>query len=332
MAKTSVSDWDTTAANNTDIASINIDEGMAPSGVNNAFRAAMAQIASYTRQGSNLTSATTLNLDSIDSLYLQVTGTTAISAVTLTNGHIRWVRATGALPLTASASLVVNEQTTGTYTCTAGELLLFVGGSGLVIVWSVGQANNPYFTGGTDVAVADGGTGASTAAGARTNLGIMQFGTPQNTTSGTAINFTGIPSGVKRIVVHFAGVSTNGTSIPMLQIGDSGGLETSGYTGQASTLISVPAITYQGHSTGFLLAGGWAATAQMLGFVTLERYMNNQHVWLISGIIGRVDTNSHQLVAGSKTLSAELDRLTLTTAGGADTFDAGAMNISYELF
>jgi hypothetical protein len=45
MAKNSVTDWDTTAANNTDVGGISIAEGMAPGNVNNAMREMMAQIA-----------------------------------------------------------------------------------------------------------------------------------------------------------------------------------------------------------------------------------------------------------------------------------------------
>lgn len=44
MAKNTVADWDTTAANNTDIGGINIGEGWAAADVNNAFREGMAQI------------------------------------------------------------------------------------------------------------------------------------------------------------------------------------------------------------------------------------------------------------------------------------------------
>ena len=44
MAKNKVSEWSATASNNTDIAGINIAEGCAPSGINNAIREVMAQI------------------------------------------------------------------------------------------------------------------------------------------------------------------------------------------------------------------------------------------------------------------------------------------------
>lgn len=44
MAKTKISEYSSTANSNTDIASINIDEGCAPSGINNAIRTLMKQI------------------------------------------------------------------------------------------------------------------------------------------------------------------------------------------------------------------------------------------------------------------------------------------------
>ena len=44
MAKNKVSDWSATASNNTDIGNINIAEGCAPSGINNAIRELMAQL------------------------------------------------------------------------------------------------------------------------------------------------------------------------------------------------------------------------------------------------------------------------------------------------
>jgi len=44
MAKTKISEFDSTPANNTDIDSINIAEGCAPSGVNNAIRELMSQL------------------------------------------------------------------------------------------------------------------------------------------------------------------------------------------------------------------------------------------------------------------------------------------------
>ena len=45
MAKSAVTDWDVAPANNSDIAGINIAEGCPASGINDAIRTLMAQVA-----------------------------------------------------------------------------------------------------------------------------------------------------------------------------------------------------------------------------------------------------------------------------------------------
>jgi hypothetical protein len=47
MAKSAVTDWDVTPANNSDIAGINIAEGCPASGINDAIRTMMAQVATW---------------------------------------------------------------------------------------------------------------------------------------------------------------------------------------------------------------------------------------------------------------------------------------------
>ena len=67
MAKTKVSEFDSTAANNTDIDSINIAEGCAPSGINNALRSMMSILKTeFFKTGSNNTSLGDGALDSLD--------------------------------------------------------------------------------------------------------------------------------------------------------------------------------------------------------------------------------------------------------------------------
>jgi hypothetical protein len=75
MAKTKISEYDATAGNNTDINSINIDEGCSPSGINNAIRALMSHLKAW--QGG--TSGDTLSIASGGTG--QVTASTAINAL-----------------------------------------------------------------------------------------------------------------------------------------------------------------------------------------------------------------------------------------------------------
>lgn len=151
-------------------------------------------------------------------------------------------------------------------------------------------------------------------------------GTAQATTSGTAIDFTGIPSTVKRITVMFDGVSTTGTSIILIQLG-SGTVEATGYTGAASTIIGASTGS-SSIAVGFAADIITAAAGLLHGTLTLTRVSGNQ--WTGVGIFGRADIARNSFVVGSKSLSGALDRIRVTAANGTDSFDAGTINIMYE--
>ena len=154
-------------------------------------------------------------------------------------------------------------------------------------------------------------------------------GTEQASTSGTAITFSGIPSWAKRITVQFVGVSTSGTSPCLIQLGDSGGVEATGYLGAATALTNSAAVSVSNHTTGFGLGNG-AATNILHGAVVLTLEDAAGFTWVASGGVAFSDGASFSSTAGSKSLSAALDRVVVTTVGGTDTFDAGAINILYE--
>lgn len=156
--------------------------------------------------------------------------------------------------------------------------------------------------------------------------GAVTSGTAVASTSGTAIDFTSIPSWAKRITVMFSGVSTNGTSNPQIQIGDSGGVETSGYSGHTTFLGAV--VVSAANSAGFLANHGGNAGVVITGVATLCNLTGN--VWVFAWT-GAYETSAYTIVgSGSKTLSSTLDRIRITTVNGTDTFDAGTINILYE--
>lgn len=150
-------------------------------------------------------------------------------------------------------------------------------------------------------------------------------GTAVASTSGTAIDFTSIPSWVKRITVMFSGVSTNGTSNLQIQLG-SGSPTTSGYLGTsvASTAGGNSAAT---STTGFVLLAG-AATYLFNGVGVFTNLTGN--VW--SGVVnlGQSDSARASSVYASISLAGTLDRVRFTTVNGTDTFDAGNVNIFWE--
>lgn len=156
------------------------------------------------------------------------------------------------------------------------------------------------------------------------------MGTAVATTSGTSIDFTGIPSWAKRITVSLTGVSTNGINPPQIQIG-SGSISTTGYTGTNAVVLAATAggVAF---ASGFGIAvstSNWAATSQAVGQMVLVLHSGN--TWVASGVFGRNDAPvALYSTAGSIALAGVLDRVRLTTVGSTDTFDAGSVNIQYE--
>ena len=190
----------------------------------------------------------------------------------------------------------------------------------------------PAADGTADQALVTDGAGALSFA----NRSRLVRGTAVAATSGTAIDFTSIPSWVKRITVILDGVSTSGaTNNVLLQLGDSGGVETTGYLGYASTVyinINTLAVTSAatGATDGFPVFFGAASTTRY-GSYTLHNISGN--IWVANYTFGATDAttlNGTSQGGGNKTLSGTLDRVRLTTTGGTDTFDAGSVNIIYE--
>jgi hypothetical protein len=153
----------------------------------------------------------------------------------------------------------------------------------------------------------------------------ISSGTSQASTSGTSIDFTGIPSWVKRITVMWNGVSTNGSSSPLVQLGDSGGIETTGYGGSGS--LSASTVTTQNFTTGFGERSQDAAAVRTGSWVITNVSGN---IWVCAGVLGRSDGANTSVTGGTKTLSDTLDRVRITTVNGTDTFDAGSINILFE--
>jgi hypothetical protein len=157
-------------------------------------------------------------------------------------------------------------------------------------------------------------------------LGITS-GTAVATTSGTSVDYTGIPSWVKRITVMFSSVSTNGTSNYLIQLGDSGGVETTGYVSNSAYLNTSADMVVS--TAGFVL-NSISASASLSGSVTLTLLDSATNTWTAFGGVGWYSSLPILLTTGSKSLSATLDRIRLTTVIGTNTFDAGTINILYE--
>ena len=155
----------------------------------------------------------------------------------------------------------------------------------------------------------------------------LTLATAVASTSGTSIDFTGIPSWVKRITVMFNGVSLSGTSNLLVQLGDAGGVETTDYLGACNTFNTTPSAL--NNSSGFLVTeGAGDATWLIHGLMVITNVSGN--VWVASHSVGITGIAAVSIGGGSKTLSDTLTQVRITAVNGTDTFDAGTINIMYE--
>lgn len=142
-------------------------------------------------------------------------------------------------------------------------------------------------------------------------------------------DFTGIPSWAKRFTIMFSGVSTNGSSLVIVQLGDAGGVENAGYISKGGYVISGSSVAVSAITNGIAIDNFVSAGDTRTGNVTICTISQNSY---IASYLGEHSGASLALALGtsSKTLSDVLDRIRITTVNGTDTFDAGTVNVMYE--
>jgi hypothetical protein len=150
--------------------------------------------------------------------------------------------------------------------------------------------------------------------------------TAKASTSGSAVEFTGISSWVRRITVALNGVSTNGATNILVQLGTGGTPTTSGYAGYsvfswASGIVPV-------NSTAGIPVFNNAASYNHYGHLVLTNISGN--LWLASGEFVTAGTQGSIVSGGSVTLAGVANYLRVVTSNGTDAFDAGSINVLYE--
>jgi hypothetical protein len=156
----------------------------------------------------------------------------------------------------------------------------------------------------------------------------LTSGTAVASTSGTNIDFTSIPSWVKRITVMFNGVSISSTApYSIVQLG-SGSVTASGYLGTLTTLVATSTISTVATTTGFYF-GNFSSTADTVnGQMVLT--LQNSNNWVASGTFSNTNNLRGVFTAGNLSLGGTLDRIRITTTNGTTTFSAGSINILWE--
>jgi hypothetical protein len=158
----------------------------------------------------------------------------------------------------------------------------------------------------------------------RAGSGVL--GSEQASTSGTSIDFTSIPSWATRIEILLRGVSMNASAKLRIQLGDSGGVENTGYVGAISTCIATAAAE---SGTAGMDFPEIAASGILSGKITLTLEDSSDNTWVSGVSVGRSDSADAFTGGYYKATSAALDRVRITTVDGSTAFDAGAINIRY---
>ena len=296
-------------------------------------------------------------------------GTTTSTAATITNGTITSGTITTALipTLTAgtttgtagiftSGTVATLNSTTGTIatlnsttgtitnlsTTLAGDFTISQGtgtlGTTAVTAGSYGSVSAiPFITVDAKGRITSATTGTfstTPADGSITPAKLSQpftLATAVASTSGTAIDFTGIPSWAKRVTVMLNGVSVSGTSLIEVRIGTTSGIEATGY--KSASGWGGGGGAYGVSTTGFIPYGATiaASAANLLhGSMIISTLGSNRWVEQC-GFYQEGGSDIQSSGGGSKTLTGGvLDRVRITTVGGTDTFDAGSVNIMYE--
>ena len=143
------------------------------------------------------------------------------------------------------------------------------------------------------------------------------------TLSGTEVDFTGIPSTVNAICITITDVTISASTIHLLvQIGDSGGIENTGYVSHGSII----GVGNASNTTGFdhYMPSGNPASSRTIWLV---RQTGNK--WVASHTGSNLSGTLYTFIGGgTKTLSGTLDRVRITL-GDSNSFTGGSVNIMY---
>jgi hypothetical protein len=282
----------------------------------------------------NATSGTSIATDGNGILELKTgsgSGTTALTLDTSQNATFAGnVVATGSVQASGVATNIY-PLVRNTYSNLAGSYTATISGTTMdvTVAPSIGTIQVGQVITGTGVSAntriealgtGTGGTGTYT-------VSVSQA-VASTTISTNGFEYQGIPSWVNRITVMFDAVTLSGTDSILVQLGDSGGIEATGYAGGGTRITTLNAVAGAVFTTGFgfnnnIASVGYSGTLVLtqIGGVTQRNFTA---MGMISGSSDAVCSCS-----GRKTTSTTLDRVRITVSG-TNTFLAGSVNIMWE--
>jgi hypothetical protein len=155
---------------------------------------------------------------------------------------------------------------------------------------------------------------------------LIQHGTKINTSGSAAYDFT-IPADVKEFILHFDGVSTNGSSVPMIQFGDASGVYNSGYI--ASAVQAATSVNGTSQTVGCPLSATFSAATTLQGVVKILLANETDNSLEMTSQLTNGNATVYMAV-GKRNLTSDLTTIRLTTIGGTDLFDAGSITPSWK--
>lgn len=329
-----ISSWSTSSAANSSASPDGFPEGMAPSGVNDSAREVMGAVKRWYVQAEwvEIPGGSWVR-QSANSFLVSVTATDIFTA----GRRLRMNDATTIYgDVIASSMSGANTLVTVSSTALTSSL-----SSGYVSIFDPANRGNPDIgaltstasvTASDYVEVFQSGTGLRRKAlitNAVRGSGLsLQTEVDLSTLATSFTLASSIPVWVKRITISIVGFSTNGTSNIQIQIGDSGGVETSGYSSVAARVSSATASVAS--TAGFLIVTAATAADTYHGQVTLCLEDSSDNTWSYKSNIAKITAVVVDIGAGSKALTATLDRVILTMANGTDTGDAGVASVLLE--
>jgi hypothetical protein len=290
MAKTKISEWSATPSNNTDIDGINIAEGCAPSGINDAIREMMSQIKDWQAGTSGDYTAVTAGGTGVGTLtgIVKGNGTSAFSAATAGTDY---VSPTGTETLTNKTltSPILTAPVLGTPA--SGTVTNLTGTASININGTVG-ATTPTTGAFTTVAA----SGSVTLSGGTAN-GVTYLNGSKVLTSGSALTFDGTNLGIGAAASLYFSGSNKGLAIAGTSNGAEIDLKRSGGTGTSYIVQTAADSLVIGNQSSSPIAFYLSDTEQMrltstgLGIGTSSP-AQKLHVYGSSNVYSQTETSS----------------------------------------
>jgi hypothetical protein len=178
----------------------------------------------------------------------------------------------------------------------------------------------------------DGSGGLSWQTVATSNI---TYSTAQSTTSGTSpIEFTDVPTGVKKITIIFDDVGTaTASDIVNVQLSTSASYVTTGYVSTSTRTQNASTSVSQSMTTGFIVGQLDNTSKALTGHAVLHNVSGNR--WILSGVCSSTepgDQNRSWNFGGFLDLGGTIDQLRVAGDDGPTyTWDTGQINVMYEV-